>query len=267
LADTGSGAYYAQLEGIKAPLGVILFLIKRNNLDVYDIPIARITLEYLQYLDMMEKLNIELAGEFFVMAATLMRIKAQMLLRKEDDQEDPREELVRSLIEYQKMAEAARTLKSLEEERYRIFTRSVPTQDKEFEPQVELELNLYELMKAFREIAANFAETEVREIEPEAVTIEDKIKFIVQVLSREKQVSFSDLFAKDSSRLELIVTFIAVLELIKEAFIKARQEGPFGTIWLYRNENSSRPISRDDETTNAEDLKKGTSTVQEGPIE
>lgn len=229
--------YKTELDGIKAPLGVILFLIRKNNLDIYDIPIARITREYLEYLDLMERFDIEIAGEFFVMASTLMRIKVQMLLKKQDDEEDPREELVRSLIEYQKIVEAARSLKELEDERFGIFTRSVPPQDKEHEPEVEFELNLYQLMKAFREIAANFNETaSVREIEPESFTLEEKIDTILTALEAERQVSFYDLFSRSSSRLELIVTLIALLELMKLSKVRARQEGEFGAIWLYRSE-------------------------------
>jgi segregation and condensation protein A len=238
LAEPTRDNYKTDLDGLKAPLEIILFLIRKNNLDIYDIPIARITREYLEYLDLMEQFNIELAGEFFVMASTLMRIKVQMLLRKRDDEEDPREGLVRSLIEYQKIVEAARTFKNLEEHRLSIFTRAVPQQDKEHEPEVVLELNLYQLMKAFREIAANFDEPAVREIELESFTIEEKIDAILSALESEKQVSFYDLFKGSTSRLELIVTLIALLELMKLSKVTARQEGDFGAIWLYRPEAS-----------------------------
>ncbi len=245
MAEPRGELYRTELEGIKAPLGIILFLIRKNNLDIYDIPIARITGDYLEYLDMMQELNIELAGDFFVMAATLMRIKAHMLLRKPDDEEDPREDLVRSLLEYQKMVEAARTLKGLEEERMQIFTRAVPQQDKEHEPEIELELTLYELMKAFREIAANFEPPAISEIEIEPVTIEEKIEAILSALESHAQVAFYDLFSGSSSRLELIVTLIALLELMKRSRVKARQEGDFGAIWLYRPERSGTPPDSD----------------------
>jgi segregation and condensation protein A len=249
LAEANRELYRTELEGIKAPLGVILFLIRKNNLDIYDIPIAKITKDYLEYLDMMQQLNIELAGEFFVMAATLMRIKAHMLLRKPEDEEDPREDLVRSLLEYQKMVEAARTLRGLEEERMQIFTRAVPQQDKEHEPEIELELTLYELMKAFREIAANFEPPAVSEIEIETVTIEDKIDAILRALESNEQVAFSDLFSGSSSRLEMIVTLIALLELMKRSRVRARQEGDFGAIWLYRPDPGGVPAGDADETS------------------
>jgi segregation and condensation protein A len=227
-------SYKAELEGIKAPLGVILYLIKRDNIDIYDIPIAKITKDYLGYLDLMEKHHIELAGEFFVLAATLMQIKAQMLLRRDDDDEDPREELVRNLLEYKKMVEAARNFKELEDERSRVFSRPVPQTEKEFRGEVQLELNLYEIMKAFREVVLEFESTDTREIEREVYTIEEKIDLILASLEKEGQVSFRQLFEGSSSRLEVIVTFIAMLEMMKRGEISARQDAGFGDIWIYR---------------------------------
>jgi segregation and condensation protein A len=137
-----------ELEGIRAPLGVILYLIRRDNLDIYDIPIAKITREYLDYLNLMEGMQIDLAGEFFVLAATLMRIKIQMLLRKDDDtDEDPRQELVQSILEYKKMVEAAKSFKDLEDERMRVFTRPVPQEEKDaVTGEVVIDLNLFQLM-------------------------------------------------------------------------------------------------------------------------
>jgi len=215
---------------------VLLYLIRKNNIDIYDIPIARITKEYLDYLDLMEELHIELAGEFFVLAATLMRIKAQMLLRKDDAEEDPREGLVRDLIEYKKMVEAAKTMKEMEEERLKIFKRPVPDREKEFTEEPVIELNLYQLMRAFQKIVSDFEAREVSEIEPEVVTIEEKIEFVLSSLTVSGQVSFHELFSEASSRLDMIVTFMALLELVKLAKVKSRQEDAFGTIWIYRGD-------------------------------
>ena len=234
MADGQSNLYRPELDGIKAPLGVLLHLIRKDNLDIYDIPIAQITREYLAYLERMEGLQIELAGEFFVMAATLMRIKIQMLLRKDDTEEDPREGLVRSLLEYKKMVEAAKSLKDMEEERLKIFTRPVPDREKEFVEEPTLELNLFHLMKAFQKIVTEFESREVSEIEPEEYTMEDKIKVIIASLAAREMVSFVDLFDGISSRLEAIVTFMALLELIKMARVRVRQESPFSVIWIYR---------------------------------
>jgi len=236
LKEAKAEKYKAALEGIKAPLGVILYLIKRDNLDIYDIPIAKITKDYIEYLDVMEQAQIELAGEFFVMAATLMCIKAQMLLRRDEEEEDPREELVRNLVEYKKMVEAARSFQSMEQERLKMFTRPVPQNEKEFRGEVEFELTMYEIMRAFREIASQLDEEPVNEFEREAFTIEEKIEAIQNSLDKEGQIRFRDLFAGMSSRFEVIVTFIAMLELMKRLLIKVRQESAFGEIWIYASE-------------------------------
>jgi segregation and condensation protein A len=234
MSDSNGSFYKAELEGIKGPLGVILHLIRRDNLDIYDIPIAKITRDYLAYLDQMEKRNIDLAGEFFVLAATLMRIKAQMLLRRDEEEDDPREELVRNLLEYKKMVEAARSFKEMEEERSKVFSRPVPQNEKEFRGEPVLELNLYAIMHAFRDIITEFEADKEREIEPEVFTIEEKIEAIAQSLKATGQVRFQELFAGSSSRLEVVVTFVAMLELMKRAMITARQETAFGDIWIYQ---------------------------------
>ena len=234
MADGQTNAYHTELDWAKAPLGVLLYLIRKNHIDIYDIPIANITKEYLDYLDLMEELQIELAGEFFLLAATLMRIKAQMLLRKDDAEEDPREGLVRNILEYRKLVEAARSMKEMEEERLQIYTRPVPDREKEFTEEPVVDLNLFQLMRAFQKIIAEFDEREISEIIPEEVTIEEKIAVILSSLSSKSQIAFYELFEETSSRLEMIVTFMALLELIKLAKIMARQEGAFGSIWIYR---------------------------------
>ncbi len=233
-----------ELEGIRAPLGVILYLIRRDNLDIYDIPVAKITREYLDYLNQMEGMQIELAGEFFVLAATLMRIKIQMLLRKDDDtDEDPRQELVQSILEYKKMVEVARTFREIEDERMRVFTRPVPQAEKDaVTGEVVLDLNLYQLMRAFQEVMTQFEGEEVREIELEAFTIEEKIDLVRATLEERQPAMFSDLFAKTRSRLEVIVTFMAILELLKHGQARVQQEGSFGAIWIYQGEHFGRPM-------------------------
>lgn len=253
MADARSNGYKTELEGVRAPLGVILYLIRRDNLDIHDIPIARITREYLEYLDLMEKMEIDLAGEFFVLAATLMRIKAQILLRRDDDtDEDPRAELVRSLIEYKKMVEAARTFKELEQERYDIFKRPVPELEKSYREEPVIDLSVYHLMKAFQEIVSQFEAADVREIELEEFTIEEKIIAVLEALRQNHQVEFKDLFAGAASRMELIVTVIGMLELIKHSQVKIVQETAFGSIWLYRGENFGRPMGTPEEQEEAQ---------------
>jgi segregation and condensation protein A len=235
--------YTTELEGLRAPLGVILYLIRRDNLDIYDIPIAKITREYLDYLNLMEGMQIELAGEFFVLAATLMRIKVQMLLRKDDDtDEDPRQELVRSILEYKKMVEAAKSFKDLEDERLRIFTRPVPEEEKDASGEVVLDLSLYQLMRAFQEVMTQFEGAEVREIELERFTIEEKIDLVRATLETREPAMFADLFVGSRSRLEVIVTLMALLELLKHGQARVEQEANFGSIWIYKGENFGLPM-------------------------
>jgi len=245
LKEAKAEKYKAALEGVKAPLGVILYLIKRDNLDIYDIPIAKITKGYIEYLDVMERMQIDLAGEFFVMAATLMRIKAQMLLRRDEEEDDPRQELVRNLVEYKKMVEAARSFQSMEEERRKMFTRPVPQNEKEYRGEVEFDLSMFEIMRAFREIASQLDGEPVNEFEREAFTIEEKIEAIEAGLTENGQIRFRDLFAGMSSRLEVIVTFIAMLELMKRLLVKVRQEAAFGEIWIYPVEPDEVEVGSD----------------------
>jgi len=236
-------SYTAELEGIRAPLGVILYLIRRENLNIYDIPIAKITKEYLDYLNLMEEMQIELAGEFFVLAATLMRVKVQMLLRRDDEgEEDPREDLVRSLLEYKKMVEAANAFRELEDERARVFTRPVSDEEKRPVEEVEVDLSIFQLMRAFQQVMYQFEADAVREVELEEFTIEEKIELVTSALAAREQVLFADLFAGATTRLELIVTLIAVLELIKHGHVKARQDSAFGSIWMYRGESFGQPL-------------------------
>jgi len=247
LAEHEPIAYTTELEGIRAPLGVILYLIRRDNLDIYDIPIARITKEYLDYLNMMDETQIELAGEFFVLAATLMRVKVQMLLRRDNaEDDDPRDELVRSLLEYKKMVEAAKGFRDLEEERRNIFMRPVKEEDKKKNAEEpEIDMSLYRLMKAFHDVMVEFEAAEVREIELEEYTIEEKVEAVEAALRAREQVAFTDLFKGAGSRMELIVTLMALLELIKHAHIKSQQESAFGPVWIYRGENFGKPLGTD----------------------
>jgi segregation and condensation protein A len=266
LAEFRSDGYKTRLDGIRAPLGVILYLIRRDNLDIYDIPIGRITREYLGYLDLMERMEIELAGEFFVLAATLMRIKAQMLLRRDDDtEEDPRADLVRSLIEYKKIVEAARTFKELEEERRNVYRRPVPDQEKSYREEPVIDLSLYQLMKAFQEIVHQFEASEVREIELEEYTIEEKIIVVLEALRQNNQVIFRELFEGSASRMELIITLIALLELIKHGQVTFSQDSAFGHIYLYRGENFGRPMGAPETAEGADEPRSGENerTVEE----
>lgn len=249
MAEPRPAHFTTELEGLRAPLGVILYLIRRDNLDIYDIPIAKITREYLDYLTSMEDMQIELAGDFFVLAATLMRIKVQMLLRKEDDtDEDPRQELVRSLIEYRKMVEAAKGLRDMEEHRQHIFLRPITIDEKSALPEPEIDLSLFQLMRAFQEVITQFEGAPVREVELETYTIEEKIDVVRNAIGAREPVLFTDLFAGSRSRMELIVTLMAMLELLKHGQARVEQEASFGPIWIYKGANFGRPMGEIDWT-------------------
>lgn len=226
-----------KLPVFEGPLDLLLHLIKENKLNIYDIPIALITKQYLEYLELMKELNLEIAGEFIVMAATLIHIKSKMLLPKDEEQteeplEDPRTELVERLIEYQKFKDASKTLRLREEIWKDIFHRPPPEkEDIEFEATALTEVNIFDLIEAFKSLIEK-APHEVMEITRQALTVADKINFIMERLEGEDGIRFDELFEVNYNRVSLIVTFIALLELMRLGLAKAYQERKFGPIWV-----------------------------------
>lgn len=231
--------YRIKIPVFEGPLDLLLHLIKENKIDIYDIPIALITGRYLQYIKMMKELNLEIAGEFLVMAATLIHIKSRMLLPPDEEapaeeQEDPRLELVQRLLEYQAFKDAALDLREREEEWMNVFHRE-PITEKESEteePELYLfDVNLFDLLGAFKNMLDK-APTEVVEITRETLTVKDKISLIMEMLENQDTIRFEDLFKEDKTRAQLIVTFIALLELVRLGLARAYQEKDFGNIWL-----------------------------------
>jgi len=229
--------YHVRLTQFEGPLDLLLHLIRRDKIDIYDIPISHITQEYLAYIEIMQELQLEVAGDFFVMAATLMRIKAQMLLPRhadEEEEEDPREELVKNLLEYKKYKEIALHLAECEEDRRKVFPRP-PAKITEGEVEVEsLEVTLFDLLGAFQKVLEDLKSQVTYRVEPEKVTIEEKIEMIRRRLQRKSEVLFSELFAGGPGRMEIIVTFLALLEMIRLGELVARQMSHGVDIWLYR---------------------------------
>ena len=232
-----SEGYKVRLTQFEGPLDLLLHLIRRDKINIYDIPISRITSEYLSYIDIMKELELEIAGEFFVMAATLIRIKAQMLLPKrvveEGEEEDPRDELVRNLLEYKRFKEAAHQLAAKEEERRKHFARPSirPLELKDYSE--EFDVTLYELIDAFKEVVKNLKNRESYIIEKENVTIEEKIEYISELLKGRSEILFSELFSNSSTKIDVIVTFLAILELMRLGTIRARQMERGSDIWIY----------------------------------
>ena len=239
--------YRVKLEIFEGPMDLLLYLIRKNEVDVYDIPVALIVEQYMAYLDLMKSLSLDVAGDFIVMAATLSHIKSQMLLPREDEAEgeeeaeDPRAELVRRLLEYQRYKDAAEDLISRPVLGRDVFVRE-PGREQIQEaaeaagiPEVTFaEVGIFELMEAFREVMERADITDWHEIAMERVSIMDRINEILELFREEESLSFDQLFTEVTSRVMIIATFLAILELIKLKVIKAHQDRPFGQIYLVR---------------------------------
>lgn len=236
-----SSAYLVKLDVFEGPLDLLLFLIKRDEIDIYDIPIAHITKQYLEYIELMKVLNLEVAGEFIVMAATLIRIKARMLLPRtmdEEEEEDPREELVQALLEYRKYKEAAGVLKEKEEEQSHWFPRTDPDLSGLPKEEILVEASLYDLMSAFKKILDSQPKETFHTINYPKVTIEERIEYVLSCLAQKDGVVFTELFVDSPVKLVMVVTFMAILELIRLQKIYIRQTKHFSEIWVFRNEKS-----------------------------
>lgn len=244
LLNSHSDNYRVNLEVFSGPLDLLLYLIKKEEVDINDIPIARITKQYLKYIELMSVLNLEVAGEFILMAATLIRIKARLLLpRDEEDPEenDPREELILALVEYKKYKEAGEILreKAVMEERY--YVPEAPV--KEIEGRVDFEpaTSLFDLLTAFQEVMKQKRPEVVHEVNVEEIAIEDRIAMIMGKLRAEEFASFAELFADVPRKIVAIVTFIAILELTRSRRIRVQQVTPFSELRVYRGERFEEP--------------------------
>ena len=216
-------------------MDLLLHLIKKNEVSITDIPIATITEQYLSTLELIQSLNLDVAGEFLVMAATLIHIKSRMLLppgEEEDEEEeggDPREELIRRLLEYQRFKEAAEELEKREILRRDVFVR--PSEVPDEMESVEFEgLSLFDLISALRHVLELFPEERVHEVTLERISVREKMSSLLDDLHRRGKVIFQSLFEAAVSRLEVVVTFLAMLELVKIRAIRVAQEEREGPI-------------------------------------
>jgi segregation and condensation protein A len=237
VSESLNGIHF-KLPVFEGPLDLLLHLIKESKIDIYDIPIVDITRQYLGYIKLLKELNLEIAGDFLVMAATLIHIKSKMLLPLDEDQkddsiDDPRSELVQRLLEYQSYKDSSIHLRKREEIWKNIFTRSIPDKDGlEFDSEPELfDANVFDLISAFQKLLEK-APAHIREITRETLTIADKINYIVERLEKDDGVRFEELFEEGYSKLTLIVTFLALLEIIRLGLAKIYQEKEFGLIWV-----------------------------------
>ena len=235
--------YPVKLEKFEGPLDLLLFLINRNEIDIYDIPIVTITAQYLEYLELMQELDLDVAGEFLLMAATLIHIKSRMLVPRiesesegEVDQEDPRDALVRRLLEHQQFKAAAELLYERETLRSAQWTRpDGRVEEVAGEPfERELEIDLFGLLQAFQAVLMRARERPPVQLPEERMSIETRIKQLLGRLSETEACRFEELFADAASRQDLVTTFLAVLEMVLVRAIRVFQSGAFRPIRIYR---------------------------------
>lgn len=226
--------YKVHLENFDGPLDLLLFFIRRDEIDIYDIPISHITKEYLDTLDQIQQINIGVAGEFIDMAATLMRIKSKMLLPRpqtEEEFEDPRSPLVRQLLEYRRYKELAQQLEQLSEERSHYFARcyEAPIPEGDEDPGVYLrEVSLYDIAQYFKVAMENKPIISRYELQREELSLDDQKALILANLDEEGSLRFSVLIGKLETKIEVIVTFLAILEMIRNEEITIIQKEIFG---------------------------------------
>jgi len=238
--------YKVKLEVFEGPLDLLLYLIKRDEVDIYDVSIERIAKQYLEYMEAFQTLNLDIAGEFIVMAANLVYIKSRTLLPKDQqmaeedaDEDDPRWELIRQLIEYKKFKEAASHLRTREARQEELFPRfaAAPLHVPSGNLLIE-EIGIFDLINAFQKILRRLESTkhqeDLREIFEENFTVSDKIDFLLRVIDDGVPVRFEECFADAASRAEIVVTFLAMLELMRLKQLRVRQQNQFEQIWIER---------------------------------
>jgi segregation and condensation protein A len=242
--ESSPDAYHVKLDRFEGPLDLLLHLIRKNELNIYDIPISLITEQYLGYIDLMQEMDLDVAGEFLVMAATLIHIKSRTLLPRPDPsqedagpEEDPREALVRRLLEHQKYKAAAELLHDRETLRGAQFGRPDASVARaagdDYEP--ELEVDLFSLLAAFKGVLERANRRPHMVLPPEQISIEDRMQQLLSRLSETEACGFEELFEDgDGSRAFMIVTFLAVLEMIRLKLIRVFQSGGFGAIRVYK---------------------------------
>ena len=241
--ESAIDAFPVRLQNFEGPLDLLLHLIKKNEVSIHDIPIALITQQYLDAVQLMQELDLDVAGEFLVMAATLIHIKSKMLLPRpetaagvEGEEEDPRDALVRRLLEHQKFKAAAGLLHEREQLRAAQWAR--PDQavahiaGDEYEP--ELEVDLFSLLTAFQAVVERAKQRPKVLLPPEQIPVEERIEQLLVRLSETEAIGFEDLFADVNDRGGLIVTFLALLEMIRLKLVRVFQAGSFGPIRVYK---------------------------------
>jgi len=232
--------YQIKLPIFEGPLDLLLHLIKEHEINIYEIPIAFITKQYLEYIELLKNLNLEVAGEFLVMASTLIHIKSRTLLPKsevsadmEEEGDDPREELVRKLLEYKKYKEAAGLLRDKEIAYKNVFTRKAGSEIPD-EDELLIEVSIFDLLSAFKNVVKNIKGSDTYEISVDEVSVTERINYIMEALGNSSYILFESLFSDMTRKMELVATFLALLELIRLKLVKIQQTKRFGTIRIFK---------------------------------
>ena len=244
------------LDNFTGPLDLLLHLIRKNEMEITDIPIAEITRQYLAVIDTMQTLNLDVAGEFLLMAATLLHIKSRLLLPQvaedggeEEDDEDPRAELVRRLLEYQKYKDAAVQLDELPQLNRDLFARSAPAPEVVEDGEGEfVGIGLYDLLQALQQLLKERPAPLVHQIMAEQLSVTERINAILSSLQGQQSLAFAELFPPEAGRHEVIVTFLAMLELVKMRLVRLLQSQRFGAIWLSPAVDGATPADEDEES-------------------
>jgi segregation and condensation protein A len=237
--------YTIKLHDFEGPLDLLLFFIKRDELDIYDIPIASITKEFLDYMHFLQQFDLEIAGEFLVMAAELMQIKVKMLLPPEQGEEeelDPRANLIQRLVEYKRYKEMSLQMKNREEEQMKVHYRGYRSADEhvveeETGEDMIRDVTFFDLIASFKFAIDRMPKKFFHEIDKINVTVEEQIAYIEEYFSRRSEATFYDLVKDFTERIRIVVTFLALLEVIRAKKIIIRQLRPFGDLSIMRNVN------------------------------
>ena len=233
--------YQCNLDIFEGPLDLLLHLIKEQKMDIYDIRIAEITKQYLSYLDLLSELNLEMVGEYLVLAAELAKIKSKTLLpipETEEDVltaagEDPRAELMRRLLEYQRYKEAAFELRQKEYDQQQLFSRTGEVVLENSEEELLIEANVYDLLTAFQKVLKEKSFKKNYEIKVTTLSVSDRISGLLEILNASESVTFDSLFTSLNTKQEVIVTFLAILELMRMQLIRSQQARQFDVIRIY----------------------------------
>ncbi len=231
--------YKVQFEVFEGPLDLLLYLVKQEEVDIYQVNLTKLATQFLEYVDLMRELDLDIAGEFLVMAATLMYIKSRELLprdqqvigqEEEEDQDDPRWELIRRLVEYKKFKDAAARLQQLEFQQEQVYHRNPPRPELERLP-ARVEASVFDLVTAVNAVLRRIKENDTtRDVVEDRWTVSEKIEFVRQMIASRGSFTFAELFGDTTSRAEVVATFLALLELIRLGIIQAIQLQPFGEI-------------------------------------